>query len=250
MKLSIITVAYNNYQGLIKTFSSIKENLLNEDLTWIVIDGGSTDSSRSFLYQIRAKQLPFNFEFISEKDEGLYHAMNKGLDLCAPSGYVWFLNAGDLVSDQFYDFFRKVTDKYEPIIIGDSLRFDGIKNHKKSSKPINNIAKGMICEHQAFLIRASLAKKLKYDLRYSLSADYDFIARAIISSSSKDCLYANVVFCSFEFGGMSKVRRSEAILEDALIRFRLFKMDFISILFLSLIHYLWDNYKNLIGSLR
>lgn len=74
MKLSIITINFNNLEGLKKTFKSVV-NQTFDDYEWIIIDGSSTDGSKEF---IEANQEKFSY-WISEPDRSVYHAMNKGI---------------------------------------------------------------------------------------------------------------------------------------------------------------------------
>ncbi|KJD33395.1 hypothetical protein PK35_05935 [Tamlana nanhaiensis] len=100
MQLTIITINYNNLDGLKKTVDSVK-NQSYQDFEYVVIDGGSTDGSKEYLEENFQK---FNY-WVSEKDKGVYHAMNKGIEK-AKGQYVLFLNSGD----HFYS--PKVLDKY------------------------------------------------------------------------------------------------------------------------------------------
>ena len=93
MRLSIITINYNNCEGLKKTIDSVVAQTFR-DFEWIVIDGGSTDGSRELLEQ-HAGHFAY---WVSEPDKGIYNAMNKGIDH-AQGDYLLFLNSGDW----FYD---------------------------------------------------------------------------------------------------------------------------------------------------
>ena len=89
--LSIITVVFNNLVGLKHTYQSIISQTTT-DFEWLVIDGGSTDGTQEWLTDLAIT----NMRFISEKDAGLYDAMNKGLKL-AMGTFVWFMNSGDSI---------------------------------------------------------------------------------------------------------------------------------------------------------
>ena len=93
MKLSIITINFNNLKGLKKTFDSVVNQTFT-DYEWIVIDGGSTDGSREF---IDAHKESFSY-WVSEPDRGIYNAMNKGI-LQANGEYLSFMNSGDYYAD-------------------------------------------------------------------------------------------------------------------------------------------------------
>ncbi|WP_299291059.1 glycosyltransferase family 2 protein [uncultured Mucilaginibacter sp.] len=93
MQLSIITINYNNASGLEQTFKSI-ENQSYKHYEYIVIDGGSTDGSLNI---IKEYEHLLNY-WISEKDTGIYNAINKGIHI-AKGKYLFFLNSGDLLHD-------------------------------------------------------------------------------------------------------------------------------------------------------
>jgi glycosyltransferase involved in cell wall biosynthesis len=87
--LSIITINYNNLGGLMTTVSSVK-NQTWQEFEYIVIDGGSIDGSKEYL----ESQNKFLDQWLSEKDSGIYNAMNKGIKM-AKGQYLLFLNSGD-----------------------------------------------------------------------------------------------------------------------------------------------------------
>ena len=95
MKLSIITINYNNASGLSKTLESVF-NQAFRDFEYIVIDGNSTDGSVELIKQYDNSSIK-HFSWISEPDNGIYNAMNKGIRM-AKGEYVQFLNSGDLLA--------------------------------------------------------------------------------------------------------------------------------------------------------
>lgn len=100
MKLSIITVSYNNAVGLRKTIDSVLAQTCS-DFEYIVVDGASTDGSKEILEQLQHSKdvgdTAFLLTIISEPDTGIYNAMNKGIRL-AKGDYVLFLNSGDYLA--------------------------------------------------------------------------------------------------------------------------------------------------------
>lgn len=78
MLLSIITVAFRNLEGIVKTHASLAHLAQVEDISfeWIVVDGGSNDGTREYLENLNGI---FNLRFVSEPDNGIYDAMNKGI---------------------------------------------------------------------------------------------------------------------------------------------------------------------------
>ena len=94
MKLSIITINYNNLGGLKKTVESLISQSM-QDYEWIVIDGGSMDGSKELIERY-AQYMAYH---VSEPDEGIYHAMNKGIR-ASHGEYLMFLNSGDYLYDK------------------------------------------------------------------------------------------------------------------------------------------------------
>src|SRR5688572_27521016 len=88
-KISIITINYNNLDGLKRTVDSVV-NQTWQEFEYIVIDGGSTDGSGAY---IESKSKHFHY-WVSEPDKGIYNAMNKGI-VKATGEYLLFLNSGD-----------------------------------------------------------------------------------------------------------------------------------------------------------
>lgn len=93
LKLSIITINLNNVEGLRKTMKSVVSQTF-KNMEWIVIDGGSTDGSKELI----EKNSSYITHWISEKDNGIYNALNKGIGF-AKGDYLLFLNSGDYLSE-------------------------------------------------------------------------------------------------------------------------------------------------------
>jgi glycosyltransferase involved in cell wall biosynthesis len=94
MKLSVITIAYNNLNGLKKTLALFGEAFATDLIEVVVVDGNSSDGSKAFLESQNISRV-----WVSEPDKGIYNAMNKGLAM-ASGDYVWFLNSGDYVESR------------------------------------------------------------------------------------------------------------------------------------------------------
>ena len=114
MKLSVITINFNNRDGLRKTIESVV-NQTFKDFEYIIIDGGSTDGSVDVIKEY-ADRIDY---WVSEPDKGIYNAMNKGIDV-AKGEYCIFMNSGDCfyVNDVYENVFRELDGV--DIIIGDS----------------------------------------------------------------------------------------------------------------------------------
>lgn len=94
MLLSIITVAFRNLAGIVKTHASLAHLAQADDISfeWIVVDGGSNDGTCEYLENLKGI---YNLRFVSEPDNGIYDAMNKGIAM-AQGKFALFLNSGDI----------------------------------------------------------------------------------------------------------------------------------------------------------
>lgn len=105
MKISVITVNYNNKKGLEATINSvISQKYL--DFEFIIVDGNSNDGSKDIIY----KKRNYITKWISEPDSGIYNAMNKGVKM-STGDYLIFMNSGD----EFYD--TQVLDKIAKVLL-------------------------------------------------------------------------------------------------------------------------------------
>ena len=100
MKLTIITINYNNASGLQKTMESVLAQTC-KDFEHLIIDGASTDDSVNVIenYGLQIAHTAISFQWLSEPDKGIYNAMNKGIRM-AQGEYIHFLNSGDWLVDE------------------------------------------------------------------------------------------------------------------------------------------------------
>lgn len=224
MLISDVTVTFNNIDGLKNTMESLINRQLSAavGLEVIVIDGGSSDGSKEYLEQIkdRFNQSDIDFIYISEKDNGIYNAMNKGINL-AKGEWIFFLNAGDVLLDDFsFDsFFKKAEDDEiinRDIIYGDSLRDYG--NDKVIAKPLelSTINRGLPFSHQSVFTKTVLFKNRKYDESFRISGDYEWFLNAYISGKSFG--YVPQCVSCFDTCGISATHLYENYLEADRIR--------------------------------
>lgn len=179
MKLSIITVNLNNASGLEKTINSVKNQTINNH-EYIVIDGGSTDNS----IEIIKNNTQFITKWISEKDSGIYNAMNKGISM-ANGEYIQFLNSGD----ELYD--NNVIDKLyklntnKDIIYGDYSDTFCTKVFKMPHSINFRFFYKQSLNHQASFIKKDLF--IKYGLykeNIPIIADWDFFMRVFFKHNA------------------------------------------------------------------
>ena len=197
-KISIITVVYNGERYLEKTIKSVIGQAYN-NIEYIIIDGGSTDGTVDI---IKKYELEVTY-WVSESDEGVYDAMNKGVDLVTGQ-WVNFMNAGDVFySNQIV---KEVFDnqKYEvEIIYGDYLADHGSFVEKVTAKSISKLWQGMVFCHQSTFIDAQHHKKHKYSLQYSISGDFNFFYGAFKNKARFK--HIDKIVSIFSCDGMSSV---------------------------------------------
>jgi glycosyltransferase involved in cell wall biosynthesis len=209
-KLSIITIVYNNAADIERTLLSVL-NQTYANIEYIVIDGASTDGTLDIIqkHQEGISQL------ISEKDKGIYDAMNKGLKM-ATGDYVLFMNSGDelFAKDTVQQVFATQPDADiyygETEIINNQGQSMGQRRHKAPETfTWRSFNLGMSISHQAIYIKRSLAEP--YDETYQLSADIDWIIRA--AKKAKSIVNMHQYVAKYLYGGMSKKKHKQSLTE-------------------------------------
>lgn len=181
MKLSIITVNYNDKVGLKKTIESVVCQAYT-DYEYIIIDGGSTDGSYDIIKQYE-EQISY---WVSERDKGIYNAMNKAIDV-AQGEYCIFMNAGDTFCSPMTLADVFAIDCSEDIICGNTVT---VEKRKPAPEEITFrfMFSNAIC-HQSAFIKTSLMAKYKYDEKYRIVSDRKFFLQALILDN---CSYKKV----------------------------------------------------------
>lgn len=201
-KISIITVVYNDAQGLETTLTSVA-NQSYKNIEYIVVDGASKDGT---LEVIKKNEFKISV-WKSEPDKGIYDAMNKGLAL-ASGDYVWFMNAGDIIfSDNTLSEIFTNCEANADVYYGETQEINlegetiGLRR-LKTPEQLNwlSFKRGMLVSHQSILIKKSLCKK--YDTQYKISADIDWVIYAL--RKSKKIINTKLILSKFEVGGMSR----------------------------------------------
>lgn len=207
MLLSIITITFNNLEGIKKTHSSIGNIWPNSNTQWIVIDGGSNDGSSIYLNQIKPEK------WLSEKDNGIYDAMNKGLAL-ADGDYVWFLNSGDCFNEELSaELLFKALEQKKDIVYSDTilvatekklgLRSDISTRKLPQDLHINSWQKGMVIGHQSMIVKKTIAQPYALNLKHV--ADYDWAIN--VTKKAKNSILLTTPIALFDVSGHSAQNR-------------------------------------------
>ena len=175
MLISIITVNYNNAKDLEKTINSVISQTFH-NYEFIIIDGGSSDNSTEV---IRKNRQYITF-WVSEKDAGIYNAMNKGLSH-ATGKWTFFLNSGDMfassevlrsVNFDVDDEVGAIYGRYKFYDRYDKLQLNEVNNAFSVTK---RRYRSMGFSHQSVFVRTELAKKFMFDETFKLCADYNMM---------------------------------------------------------------------------
>lgn len=210
---SIITVAYNAASTIPATLRSVKEQTCTL-YEYIVIDGGSSDETVKLA---REAQIP-DSHIISEKDKGIYDAMNKGLGI-AKGDYVIFLNAGDsfhkpntlqTIADAILD------NDYPGIVYGQTQIVDSNRRRigdRHLSAPafltLDSFKEGMVVCHQAFIVLRKLVDN--YNTHYRFSADYEWCIRCLQRSHRN--FYIDKILIDYLSEGVTTANRGKSLWE-------------------------------------
>lgn len=207
-KISIITINYNNLEGLKKTIESVSSQTWQE-FEYIIIDGGSTDGSVDY---IESKKELFEY-WVSESDQGVYHAMNKGIEK-ASGEYLLFLNSGDhfydksvLKKNQHYlvDFDLVYFNQY---VIGETKKF--VKEYPDTLSFAYFLKDNL--PHQATFIKKNIFKKVGlFKEDFKIVADWKFFIDCVCKYNSS-YLHVNETLIFFYLGGVSSFPENLAVI--------------------------------------
>lgn len=180
-RISIITICYNAASTITRTLRSVSAQTY-PNIQYLIIDGASKDNTLELV-----RELAPEAEIYSERDKGIYDAMNKGLDR-ATGDYVWYVNAGDaLASPTTVEDLVRATctgDSLPDVLYGDTRLIDA-EDHdlglRRLRPPLQldwrSFRAGMLVCHQAFVAKRSISPH--YDLSYRFSADVDWCIRVL-----------------------------------------------------------------------
>ncbi|WP_080237119.1 glycosyltransferase family 2 protein [Spirosoma rigui] len=208
-RISIITVSLNNEAGLQKTLQSIAQQG-DAEYQLIVIDGGSVDGSRAVIDTF-SHLIAY---WVSEPDQGIYHAMNKGIAQ-ATGDYCLFLNAGDwLVENSLANAAKECTG--EDIVYFGCYRSYSDGRVEEQSYPsrltMRSFFKRTIGHQSTFIKRDLFRQYGTYNESFQLHADYDFWLKTIIIHRAS-CKYIDRFLCYYDMGGRSSQQSEQSQLE-------------------------------------
>jgi glycosyltransferase involved in cell wall biosynthesis len=208
--ISIITVVFNDAKSIEKTISSVINQTYN-DIEYIIIDGGSNDSTVDIIKKYESK-LTY---WISEPDRGIYDAMNKGINR-SHGKWVLFMNSGDIFySNQVIkNIFSRNIPANKLVIYGNTVLDYGTFQRMKITSSLSNLWKGMVFTHQSSLMRTDIIKKYYFDTSYNIAADYNLLI-SLWNDFGDEVFYKIdvIVSCYRATDGISNIMRMQSIQE-------------------------------------
>ncbi len=223
MKVSIVTINYNNAEGLRKTLASVAEQTY-EHVEHIIVDGASTDNSvkiiKEYVRQVesqepRAKSVIWS----SEKDKGIYNAMNKGIRK-ATGEYCQFLNSGDIlaapdVTERMMAVLNSLniqhsTENVLDILYGDMLKI-GVKQYVDRSSRNDDVTlhmfyRGCLNHSPAYIKRSLFDEYGLYDETLKICSDWKFYMQSIVLGKATT-KHVDIVVTHFDMNGISETRK-------------------------------------------
>ena len=216
--VTVVTVCYNASALIESTIHSVL-NQTYPNIEYIIIAGGSTDGTLNIIkkYQNRLSY------WISERDNGIYDAMNKGIAV-AHGQWINFMNAGDSFCDEnvIENLFTHQISSKVRVFYGDTVCL--LSDNRQSpvkALPVNQIKFGMIFCHQSVFVSLVNKEEVYFDTRYKLSADYNQVY-SFFHKYGLECLcYKELPISLYEFeNGLSAIYKIKCLRERFLIHIR------------------------------
>lgn len=216
VKLSIITINFNNKKGLENTVASVMSQTWR-DFEWIIIDGGSIDGSKELIEKLAKNPVSNISYWCSEKDNGIYNAMNKGV-LCASGEYLNFMNSGDC----FYE--RNTLERVfcanvdDDVIYGQVYQLDAEGNmkffHYTTKASVDSYINHKFINHQSAYIKREWCLKHPYDEMFRISADTEFFMWILVHGAHFTHLFFPVVIydaCGYSWQNIEQCSKEESV---------------------------------------
>ncbi len=214
--ISIVTVVFNGEIGIRGTIEScINQNFNSYE--YIIIDGNSTDSTLSIVEEYKE----YVSGILSEPDNGIYYAMNKGINL-ARGEWIIFMNCGDT----FIDFnvlskisaFCKELDNNVDVIYGNTVfKFP---NYSVLQKPysLRSLKRIMAFCHQSTFVRTQIVKEEPFDLRFRFAADFEMMHR--LYNEKKIFKYLDIPISIFDQTDGTTIRNYKESIKERFLIYR------------------------------
>jgi len=216
LRITIITVSYNSEKTLNTTLKSV-QNQNYRNIEHIIVDGASSDKTLSIV-----KKFPYIKKIISEKDKGIYDAMNKGLKI-ATGDIICFLNSDDFYAsknvlnsvNQIFINNPTIDACYSDLIYVDSLNASKIIRYWKSSNfNFGAFAKGWCPPHPTFFARRSVYDRFgNFDLNYLIASDVELMMR-LLEVQKINVRYIPELWIKMRLGGTTNKNFKNIVMQN------------------------------------
>lgn len=213
MKITVVTICLNAEETIELTMQSVLGQTFRE-IEYLIIDGKSSDGTLDI---VNSYMDDGRIRLLSEKDSGLYNAMNKAIDLNT-GDYIIFMNSGDMFCD------NRVLEDMVPylqldLVYGNVIRKtrsgDRLEKYHGKYKLMHLLLMGRMMSHQALFTKSDIMKQYKFNEEFKICADYDFIVRAKKKGCSIEyidrtiCIMDNIEGISAQVENLDQMRRED-----------------------------------------
>lgn len=201
--ITVVSVCYNEEKNIARTIESVLAQTTT-DYEYIICDGLSTDATVEIAksYQDKFAEKGISYRVYSEKDNGIYDAMNKGIEK-AHGQYMYFLNAGDWLCDEqsLSHFVQAIRKDDNPAVYYANYYY--VDQHRATRIITDDalLPQKMSIGHPSMVARTDLMRRTPFDTRYRIAADYNFV----LGLKMKGLLFRHLDFAASYFlaGGLS-----------------------------------------------
>ena len=220
-KISVITVVYNGAATLERTIESVASQTYS-NIEYVIVDGGSTDGTIDII-NAHSGEIT---KWVSEKDEGIYDAMNKGIRM-SEGDYLWFINSGDEIyePETLERIFNIHNAPFYDVYYGSTVMTDSAGNEigSRRLKPPASLSwkdlrNGMLVSHQSIIVSKKAAPV--YNTRYRFSADFEWCLLAL--KNADRVINTHQILSRFLDGGITKQNIAAGLRERFSIMSRYF----------------------------
>lgn len=230
---TLITVTFNAQDTLERTLKSVEQQDY-QHIEHIIVDGISSDNTLRYIREYVERnhhRCGHTIRILREPDNGLYDAMNKGINM-ATGAYLAFLNAGDklhcptTISEMAEKIDWQEGERNYAIVYGQTNLVDNkgifLRQRRLSAPEVlswDSFRWGMLVCHQSFYVRCDLAKHVAYDLKYHFSADFDWCVRIMKLSEARRLrnLNTHMVLTDYLNEGLTTKNHRKSLMERLII---------------------------------
>ena len=202
MKVSIITVVFNGEEHIEECLASVSEQAGNYE--HIIVDGGSTDRTIQIVKSFGSNKV----KLISEDDEGIYFAMNKGISI-ASGDVISFLNSDDFLEK---DTIKWVTEQFGhhpqlDVLCGSVHVIEGVQWLAPMLATKMNLVSEMLPHPSVFIRKSTIGSNLRYSTNYGVASDYELLLR--LRHLGYNFQFSDKILATYRKGGFSSTLKSQ-----------------------------------------